>query len=96
VGEDHHFAGADRAERGVQRLLLHARGADVLMRAQEGEWKDIGDGIRRLKVPGGWLYQVESTTYVEMIEPNPSAGYYEHGWHTPVFVPDSTASEVMP
>ena len=45
-----------------------------------------GPTTRRLRVPGGWLYQVEHHMQIEPIEARPGQNCY--GWHAPVFVPE--------
>lgn len=45
-----------------------------------------GVKVRRLEVPGGWLYQVELVTYHTGSHYN-SNTETEMGWHDPVFVP---------
>lgn len=51
-----------------------------LAEIQRGPWQTVSGNaatvVRRLPVPGGWLYQVES-----------EAGNGDD-WHQPVFVPD--------
>lgn len=42
--------------------------------------------VRRLRVPGGWLYQVVHHAFVEPVDGKP--GQWLYGWHAPVFVPD--------
>lgn len=51
---------------------------------------------RRLRVPGGWLYQTEHGAFVDPVEARP--GYWMNGWHPPVFVPEPSvpAPMVMP
>lgn len=46
---------------------------------------DIAVTGRRLRVPGGWLYQIEGGD-VTTVSGNPI--YERIGWHQPVFVPD--------
>jgi hypothetical protein len=41
--------------------------------------------VRRLVVPGGWLYQVEHHQRMEPIAAE--SGHWIYGWHAPVFVP---------
>lgn len=41
--------------------------------------------VRRLAVPGGWLYQVEHHQRMEPIANE--SGHWIYGWHAPVFVP---------
>jgi len=53
-----------------------------------------GRSVRRFKVPGGWLYQVEILTYtidgvVEDTQLRPVRNSHHTGWHPPVFVPDT-------
>lgn len=47
---------------------------------------DIAVAGRRLRVPGGWLYQTECSMHVEPVANVP--GYNLWGYHPPVFVPD--------
>jgi hypothetical protein len=44
--------------------------------------------VRRLRIPGGWLYQVEldERVYSEASD-GPGPDYTREGWHPPVFVP---------
>lgn len=45
-----------------------------------------GPDVRRLRISGGWLYQVqlyEDITNASSEHPN----HQRHGWHPPVFVP---------
>ena len=53
---------------------------------QYASGSDGNDNVRRLRVPGGWLYQVEHHAFVDPVEARP--GHWIHGWHAPVFVPD--------
>lgn len=41
--------------------------------------------MRRFRVPGGWLYQVERQNWSTASN---QANTDEWGWHQPVFVPD--------
>lgn len=56
-------------------------------------WEDVGvagdDHVRRCRVPGGWLYQVRHSAFVDPVESRP--GYWVHGWHAPVFVSEATS-----
>lgn len=56
-------------------------GWEVLPMPSTGE-----ECVRRLKVPGGWLYQVEHRFFLDPVESRP--GFWAHGWHAPVFVPE--------
>ncbi|HEY6114479.1 MAG TPA: hypothetical protein VI172_00840 [Candidatus Dormibacteraeota bacterium] len=53
-------------------------------------WNDVEGAdpkTKILKVPGGWLYMVAHSYWVD-----PYSGQYGHwvnGWHTPVFVPEA-------
>lgn len=68
------------------------------------EWEDLTapecpyeDRVRRLKVPGGWLYQVGQL--IEESEPVPNVAMgqsipmsiarraFKRGWHPPVYIP---------
>lgn len=48
---------------------------------------DCDPVVRRMLVPGGWLYQVEHHQTMHPISAEP--GHYVLGWHAPVFVPDA-------
>lgn len=45
------------------------------------------DSVRRMRVPGGWLYQVALVTTIEHHE-HGKAGSVIYGWQPPVFVPE--------
>lgn len=53
--------------------------------SQVYEWEEFntpnGDNLRRVKVPGGWLYQVEWKEY------DGGGRVKTRGWHPPTFVP---------
>lgn len=46
-----------------------------------------GDGVRRLRIVGGWLYQSERSNFCEPLREG-EPGFSEYGWHPPVFVPE--------
>jgi hypothetical protein len=70
-------------------------------RAVEGEWEweVINDAdferVRRIAVPGGWLYQVENCSRSESEEHGVSVIHHS-GWHPPVFVPALIEITVVP
>jgi hypothetical protein len=45
------------------------------------------ESIRRFRVPGGWLYQVQSTVTIEP-QAHGEPATIQYGWHPPVFVPE--------
>lgn len=51
---------------------------------EEHEWIKVSDGppTRRMKVPGGWLYQVAEQEW------NAYGGARTVGWTSPCFVPE--------
>lgn len=56
----------------------------------QNAWATVSDQpnerVRRFKVPGGWLYQVEFTERHESVAPG-TYGTYRVSWYPPVFVP---------
>lgn len=56
---------------------------------------DIAVRGRRLRVPGGWLYQIEITEVVRLFDDrnsNVQSSYQmRDGYHPPVFVPDPSS-----
>lgn len=48
----------------------------------ESTGDDSASGVRRLRVPGGWLYQVEAKVEVDELD-----AISRIGWSAPVFVP---------
>jgi len=48
---------------------------------------DKNSAVRRLAVPGGWLYQVERFERREAVNADTS-DVFVSGWSDPVFVPD--------
>jgi hypothetical protein len=53
------------------------------------------DDVRRLAVPGGWLYQVYGWNE-QRSNSTEVADYTMSGWHPPVFVPDLDAGKSDP
>lgn len=51
---------------------------------------ESGDHVRRIAVPGGWLYQVEMHMTSDPVTCEP--GVNHSGWSQPVFVPTGGAS----
>jgi hypothetical protein len=47
-----------------------------------------GRAVRRLAVPGGWLYQV-SMDNLSVTTSEDGWATRQHGWSAPVFVPDA-------
>lgn len=59
-----------------------------------GEWETVEtrpdqDGVRRFRVPGGWLYQTRGR--IDWFFPDSDRDHHCLGWNTPKFVPDTLA-----
>lgn len=55
----------------------------------ETKWELVNDEplerVRRFRVPGGWLYQVEIDQLAESVA-HDVQNVHTYGWHPPVFV----------